>query len=234
MTRLSATALSALLGVVASLTAVPAEAQSSGAAPAGSWVSLFNGQNLAGWGRLNGSATFVVENGQIVGRSVPGSANSFLVTDSTYGDFELELEVLADTGMNSGVQIRSRGHGSTRPQDLPTRVNGPQIEIESSGADGAEAGYVYGEASGGWQTPEERLKPHKAFLDGQWNRYRIVARGPRIQTFINDQPIEDITLDPAYHQTYARGFIGLQVHGVGERTKTYTIRWRNLRIRPLL
>ena len=73
-------------------------------------------------------------------------------------------------------------------------MNGPQVEIEASGANGAEAGYIYGEATGrGWLTPEDKLIPHKHFKDGEWNHYRVVAKGPNIQTWINGQPVADLT-----------------------------------------
>ena len=61
------------------------------------------------------------------------------------------------------------------------RVNGPQVEIEASDiAKGGEAGYIYGEAIGGWMTPKDKLVKHKHFKDGEWNTFRIVANGPRI------------------------------------------------------
>ena len=110
-------------------------------------------------------------------------------------------------------------------------MNGPQVEIESSGNNGAEAGYVYGEATGrGWLTPKERLIAHKHFKDGDWNHYRIVAKGPRIQTFINGEPIEDLT-DEEIFETHPKGFIGLQVHGIGKNSGPFEVAWRNLRIR---
>lgn len=204
------------------------------AAQAQEWTSMFHGKTLEGWTQKNGTATYRVEDDAIVGRTNPGSPNSFLCSVVPYGDFELVFETKVDAGLNSGVQIRSQ----TRDQDgkhtvyNTGRVNGPQVEIESSGDGGAEAGYIYGEAAGGWRTPEQRLKPHKHFRDGQWNEYRIVARGPRIQTFINGEPIEDL-VDEEMYQTHPKGFIGLQVHGVGDNDKTFKVAWRNLRIREL-
>ena len=113
------------------------------------------------------------------------------------------------------------------------RVYGPQVEIESSGAKGAEAGYVYGEATGlGWLTPPDKLKPHKTFKDGEWNHYRVVAKGPLIQTWINGQPIEDITHEEIY-KSFPAGFIGLQVHGVKKGLGPFEVRWRNIRIEEL-
>jgi len=199
----------------------------AGAAEDG-WVSLFDGKTLNGWEQKNGTATYRAENGAIVGRTTPGSPNSFLCTTKSYGDFELEFEVKVDSKLNSGVQIRSQ------TKDGPTgRVNGPQVEIEAGGAKGAEAGYVYGEATGrNWLTPKDRLIPHKKFKDGEWNKYRVVAKGPRIQTWINGEAIEDLTDEPIF-QTHPKGFIGLQVHGIKKGSGPYTAAWKNIRIREL-
>src|SRR5687768_12214108 len=71
------------------------------------WQPLFNGKDLQGWKQLNGKALYEVKNGEIVGTSVLKEPNSFLATEEEYGDFVLELELLVDTSMNSGIQIRS-------------------------------------------------------------------------------------------------------------------------------
>ena len=41
------------------------------------WVSLFDGKTLDGWKQRNGTATYKVENGTVVGRTTEGSPNSF-------------------------------------------------------------------------------------------------------------------------------------------------------------
>ena len=199
------------------------------------WTTMFHGKSLEGWTQKNGTATYRVEDGAIVGRTAKGSPNSFLCSVKEYGDFELEFEVKVDANLNSGVQIRSqtRDEAGVHTVYKTGRVNGPQVEIEASGANGAEAGYVYGEATDrGWLTPETRLQAHKHFRDGKWNKFRVIARGPRIQTYINGQPIEDLT-DESIYQTHPRGFIGLQVHGIGEREGPFEVAWRNIRIREL-
>jgi hypothetical protein len=195
-------------------------------ARAADWVSLFDGKSLDGWVQKNGTATYRVENGAIVGRTAEGSPNSFLCTVKDYADFELEFEVKVDDALNSGVQIRSQTRGGT-PDG---RVNGPQIEIESSPG---ESGYVYGEGTDrGWLTPENRLKTHSHLKNGEWNRYRIAAQGPRIQTWINGQKIEDLTDEPIF-KTHPKGFIGLQVHSIGKGEGPFEVAWRNIRIREL-
>lgn len=197
----------------------------------GGWVSLFDGESLTGWIQKNGTATYRVEDGAIVGKTAKGSPNSFLCTKEEYGDFELEFEVkVIDNPLNSGVQIRSETRPAKGKQAFG-RVNGPQVEIEASGSKGAEAGYLYGEACGGWMTPADRRQPHNTFKDGQWNAYRIVAKGPRIQTWINGESIEDL-VDEKTFETHPKGFIGLQVHGVGNRGP-FEVAWRNIRIRIL-
>mgnify|MGYP001239121390 CR=1 FL=1 len=196
------------------------------------WTSLFDGKSLSGWIQKNGTATYKIDGDSIVGTTVEKSPNSFLCTAKEYKNFVLEFEVNVDDHLNSGVQIRSK---TKEPKGGAKfgRVYGPQVEIEASGTEGAEAGYVYGEATGrGWLTPPDRLKPHKHFKDGQWNKFRVVANGARIQTWINGRMIEDLT-DEAIFETHPQGFIGLQVHGIKAGAGPYQVAWRNIRIKEL-
>lgn len=188
------------------------------------FVSLFNGEDLEGWTQRNGTATYRVADNCIVGKTNEGSPNSFLCTDQVYGDFELSFDVKVDSALNSGVQIRSQTEGG-KPDG---RVNGPQVEISLD----KMAGYIYGEAAGGWMTPDADRKPHDHFIDGQWNSYRVVAFGNRIQTWINGTPISDLTHEQRY-QSHPKGFIGLQVHGIGAGQGPYEVRWRNIQLRDL-
>ena len=132
-----------------------------------------------------------------------------------------------DNRLNSGVQIRSQLKGEKHGG----RVNGPQVEIEASGSKGAESGYIYGEAAGGWLTPKEDRKPHKHFKDGEWNHYKIVAEGPRIQVWVNGEQVTDLSHEKIY-ETHSEGLIGLQVHGVGNKGP-FTVSWRHLKIREI-
>ncbi|MCO6046751.1 DUF1080 domain-containing protein [Aeoliella sp. ICT_H6.2] len=224
MSRLQLTLALSLCFVLATCTTATAE----------EWTSMFNGKTLEGWTLKNGTAKYSVEDDAIVGRTNPGSPNSFLCSVVPYGDFELEFDVKVDNPLNSGVQIRSKTEKGPGKSVYNTgRVNGPQVEIEASGSAGAEAGYIYGEATGrGWLIPDDKLIPHKHFKDGEWNHYRIVAKGPRIQTFVNGEPVADLT-DEEIYKTHPKGFIGLQVHAIGGNEGPYEVRWRNLRIKKL-
>ena len=187
-------------------------------------TKLFNEKNLEGWTQRNGTATYRVEDNMIVGKTNEGSPNSFLCTDKLYGDFILEFEVKVDRALNSGVQIRSHSKGGT-PDG---RVNGPQVEISND----KMAGYIYGEAAGGWMTPDADRTPHDTFQDGKWNSYRVIAKGPSIKTWINGKQISDLVHEDRY-KTHPRGFIGLQVHGIGRGQGPYEVRWRNLHLQEL-
>jgi len=186
------------------------------------WVSLFDGKSLDGWAQKNGTATYRVEEGCVVGKTNEGSPNSFLCTTKDYADFELKFEVKVDDVLNSGVQIRSK----SLPEVKNGVVHGPQVEIAINGT----AGFIYGESTKfGWLS-EDRSDPkaQAAFKKGEWNKYRVLAKGKSIKTWVNDVPVADLTDEKTGHTT---GFIGLQVHGIKKGDGPFEVRWRNLSIR---
>ena len=104
------------------------------------WKELFNGKDLSGWKLLNGKARYEVVNKEIVGTTVAGEPNSFLVTEKRYKDFILELEFKIDAGTNSGIQFRS----DSRADYMNGRVHGYQYELDPSPR--AWSGGIYDEA----------------------------------------------------------------------------------------
>lgn len=199
------------------------------------WTQLFNGQDLTGWVQRGGKAKYRVEEGQIIGSSVPNTPNSFLCTARDFTNFVLELEFKVATNLNSGIQIRSecfdeprRVEIEGRSYQIPAgRVHGYQIEIDPS--DRAWTGGIYDEGRRGWLNDlKENEAARRAFRQGEWNKLRVEARGPSIRTWLNDVPAADLkdSVTPA-------GFIALQVHGVGNRTDPLEVRWRNIRLMEL-
>jgi quinoprotein glucose dehydrogenase len=201
------------------------------------WIDLFDGSTLNGWVHLNGSHTYYVEDSAIVGRTVVGSPNSFLSTTREFGDFELELEVMIDSITNSGIQIRTKVKPVTVGEGHDVRagrVYGPQVEMQRNQGPGTPTtGLIYGEALGtGWLSSEDKIENgHHYLVNNGWNTLRIVAQGSRIQTWVNGQPVEDLTNEEVY-KTNPEGFIGLQMHGI-EDAGPFVMKWRNIRIRPL-
>ncbi len=187
-------------------------------APTG-WKSLFDGKTLEGWQQKNGTAKYEVVDGTIKGTTVEGSPNSFLCS-RPYRDFELELEVLVDSRLNSGIQVRS----NSMPEYREGRVHGYQVEIATNGS----AGFVYDEARRGWLSKDRTCPLAKAaFKDGQWNTYRVVCIGDHIRTWVNGVPVADVT-----DAMTRKGFIGLQVHGFRGDTPAW-VQWRNIRIKQI-
>jgi hypothetical protein len=211
------------------------------AAPAGAddgWVKLFNGKDLDGWVQRGGKAKYLVEDGQIVGRSVPNTANSFLCTKKDYGDFVLELEFKVDPALNSGVQVRSQCFDEPKAVELggkkykiaAGRVHGYQVEIDPDVKRGRLwTGGIYDEGRRGWLNDlKNNEAARKAFKPNEWNKFRIECRGDSIKTWLNGVPAADLkdSVTPS-------GFIALQVHGVGKKTEPLEVRFRNLRIKEL-
>jgi hypothetical protein len=192
--------------------------------PGEGFVALFDGKTLDGWVQRNGTATYRVEDGCVVGKTNEGSPNSFLCTEKNFSDFELTFEVKVADELNSGVQIRSE----SKAEYNKGRVHGPQVEIATNGT----AGYIYGEAlDTGWLS-EDRSNPaaNAAFKKGEWNKYRVSCVGKSIKTWVNDVPVADLT---DVKSGKSSGFIGLQVHGIAKGTGPYEVRWRNIYLKDL-
>ena len=223
--------------LIAMLVAVATSAQEP------QWQNLFNGKNLKGWTKLNGTAEYKIQDNAIVGVSKMGTPNTFLATDKMYDNFILEFEFKIDEGLNSGVQFRSNSLKKYRDG----RVHGYQFEIDPS--ERAWTGGIYDEARRGWLYPltyntmkavvvksddsGECLYPptynplaQKAFKKNEWNKGRIEAIGNSIRTWVNGIPCADLIDDMT-----KSGFIALQVHQIGNpKDEGKTVSWRNIRI----
>jgi hypothetical protein len=165
------------------------------------WRTLFNGSDLSGW-NVVGDANWRIE--ERAARADQSTAASFLVSEDSYGDFDLELEFWVDPTANSGVFVRCQDAAAiadtscyeanifdTRPDQ--TYRTGAIVNV----AEPAE--FIY--------------------TGGQWNRLKITADGPRLQVTLNGRPMVD-TKDTRF----SRGPIALQ-YAAGQ------VMFRNVRIR---
>ncbi len=185
------------------------------------WESLFNGENLQGWHALGGKADYEARDKSIIGSTVHDTPNTFLVSDRVFSDFILELEVKVDPSMNSGIQVRSNSLDAYQNG----RVHGYQVEVDPS--ERAWSGGIYDEGRRGWLFDlSENPKAQSAFLQNEWNHYRIEAIGDTLKTWING--VEAAHLIDSKTDS---GFIGLQVHSIGpDATAGTEVAWRNLRV----
>jgi hypothetical protein len=185
------------------------------------WQDLTPPEDLSGWKVCCGPAKYTVRDGIVTGTTVPGSPNTFLITEKQYGDFELEYEFKVDSRLNAGVQIRS--------EVIDHRMRGCQIEIDmDENRQRFWSAGIYEEGDRGWlcdlSKNPEAIAAHN--ID-DWNHVRVVAHGALIETFLNGVPAAR-----TWCGQRLKGVLGLQVHGVGAgQTEPLKVQWRKLRIR---
>ncbi len=223
----------------------------NGSAQKNRWKDLFDGKTLNGWKIINQDwdnpdckPDFYIENNMIVCNStLSNKGGGYLVTEKSYANFILELDVKIDTTLNSGVQCRSRmwdkdtttiyvaGDGKGTKRETKWRsgyVWGYQVEIDPSYR--AWSGGLYEPGNRGWLvTLKNNETARKAFKPMDWNHFKIVMNGNKIQTWVNGIPVVDTT-----DNTSKSGFIGLQFHGAYSKIqKDKKSMFKNIRIKEL-
>jgi Domain of Unknown Function (DUF1080) len=211
------------------------------------FVPIFDGKSLTGW---DGDLQFWrVENGEIVGETTAEKVvkqNNFLIwRGGTVRDFELKLEFRIN-GTNSGIQYRS----TELPNVGKWVLKGYQADIDFGGL---YAGNIHdergrGPTSGG--AVLSRRGQVTRIVDGpvfkvvgtiadntllrgvlnvnNWNRYHIIARGPVLMQFINDQ-LMAVAIDEDAKNLTPEGVIGFQMH----TGPPFKIQYRNVLYRRL-
>jgi hypothetical protein len=168
---------------------------------AGGWRTLFNGSDLSGWDVV-GDANWRVE--ERAARADRSTAASFLVSDDSFADFDLELEFWVDPETNSGVFLRCQDAGTI------TDTSCYEANIFDTRPDQTyRTGAIVNVAE-----PAEFV-----YTGGQWNRLKITADGSRLQVTLNGRSMVD-TKD----SSFSRGPIALQ-YAAGQ------VMFRNVRIR---
>ena len=186
------------------------------------WAYLLEKKKENDFHQLNGTASYKIKGKKLIGTSKMNTPNSFWATKKFYGDFILEFEVKIDTGLNSGVQIRSH----SKPGYHEGAVHGYQIEIETSPR--KWAGGIYDESRRGWLNPlTDNPKGQEAWVNGKWNHYRIEAIGNELKTWVNGVHCANLLDDMT-----AEGFIAFQVHSIGRKDQEgKKVRWRKIKIK---
>jgi hypothetical protein len=187
--------------------------------------NLFNGKDLAGWKGLD---YWSVEDGAITGRTTkdkPTKGNTFLVWEGEVADFELTFQYKI-VGGNSGVQYRSKlvdekGYviaGYQGDFEAGKTYSGILYEEKGRGVlakrgekvvirEGKEANKPKIEVTGSLGKTDEIQAKIKA---GDWNEYRVVAKGGHLQHFINGVQTVDVTDETAVGAK--KGLLALQLH----------------------
>ncbi len=202
--------------------------------PADGWVTLFDGTDLSAWRgyqRHEVPAGWQVRDAALVLDPSAGDGGD-LVTRASFGDFELELEWRVEPGGNSGIFFR------TDEEANAIWYHAPELQIldDDAHADGADATTSAGACYALYAPTDDVVRPA-----GEWNHVRIVARGPRIEHWMNGTRIVDYVIGsedwnrrvaeskfsayPSFAEA-TEGRIGLQDHGD-------VVAFREIRIRRL-
>lgn len=184
--------------------------------------SIFNGKDLTGWkGR---SDLWSVEDGSITGRTTEENKitkNTFLIWDEgKVGNFELRLKFKM-LGGNSGIQYRSKVMNEDE-----FIVGGYQADIDDNltyaGINYEEKGRGILALRGQRVTLKEgNAKEVESFGDaaeigkvikrGEWNDYKVVAVGNRLQHYINGTLTAEV-IDQDEQKRSMEGVLAFQVH----------------------
>jgi hypothetical protein len=168
---------------------------------AAGWLTLFNGTDLTYWSVV-GDGNWRVEGGAMTADQSTNA--SYLVSDLSFADFELQLEFWVDTDANSGVFIRC-----TDPQAI-SDTSCYEVNIYDTRPDQTyRTGSIVNVAA-----PSQFV-----YTGGQWNRFEISAIGNRLQVRLNGRDMVDVE-----DSRLTAGPFALQ-RGAG------TVRFRNVRIR---
>jgi hypothetical protein len=188
----------------------------AGAGPAateGGWTPLLNGKDLSGW--KGDPALWKVEDGVLVGRCEGLKKSSYLVSEASFADFEMEFDIkLTGTNANSGVQYRS----SIDPKKVDPvgyQADIGQVYWGSIYVTDERFGLLAGAKEEVWK---------KAVKPDDWNHYTIRAEGDRHVLTING-----VTTVEAKDDKHKDGILALQLH-VGAKMEAC---FRNMRIRRL-
>lgn len=168
---------------------------------AAGWLTLFNGTDLSYW-TVVGDGNWRVENGALTADQSTDA--SYLVSDLSFDNFELQLEFWVDTEANSGVFIRCAD-----PESIDS-TSCYEVNIYDTRPDQTyRTGSIVDVAE-----PSQFV-----YTGGQWNRFEITAIGDRLQVVLNGRDMVDVE-----DSRLSAGPFALQ-RGSG------TVRFRNVRIR---
>lgn len=210
------------------------------------WRLLWDGRTSAGW-RGAKTATFpsqVWTMGNGVWSVVPGEPGAAwrgadIVTREKFSDFELSVDFKIAPGANSGIKyFVAAGPGQGGASSLGLEYQLVDDERHPDATQGREGNRKLGAVYDLF--PAEGAKPVNP--PGEWNTARIVARGPRVEHWLNGVKICDYArftdefrtavqaskyrTSPGFGE-WREGHLLLQDHGDA-------VHFRNIKIRTLL
>lgn len=200
--------IAVLLTTIAFLTQLATAAEPS----APELKPIFTGTDLAGWKVPDPNPFWRVENGVLIGENNEQLKGHILHTERAYTNFVLELEVRWTGEIDSGVMFRE-----------------PELQVQFGISRSLKR-----DMTGAFYLAKHPLNPkvgypeagqtkgiEKIFKAGDWNKFRIEAKGDTFTVWLNGEQISQYT-----EARYGGGApLGLQVHP-GLKMK---VEFRNIR-----
>lgn len=203
------------------------------------FVQIFDGSSLNGWD--GDPTYWRVEDGTLVGEITEETTldrNHFIIWQGGQpADFEFKAEFKITEAGNSGVNYRSEpveglahalkgyqadidGQNNYTGQNYEERKRttlayiGQKTKINPQEKEGDLRANVERNAWLGLEVVEElgdREEMKKEVKSNDWNEIHIIARGNRLQHFINGTLMSDVTDEDPANRTM-EGYLGMQVH----------------------
>jgi hypothetical protein len=188
----------------------------------GGWVSLFDGQTLAGWKANENQGTFSVQDGMIV---VKGTRSHLFYVGPVMGgdfkNFEFKADVMTKPNANSGIYFH------TAYQDSGWPDKGYEVQVNNSHSDWRRTAGLYA-------VEDVRESPAK---DDEWFTMHITVQDKHIVVKVNGIVVVDYTEPAGISETgypnmpgrkVSRGTFALQGHDPGS-----VVYYKNIMVAPL-
>ncbi len=194
--------------------------------------SLFNGTDLTGWD--GDPRLWSVKDGVIHGETTAENVamgNTFLIwKDGVLKDFDLRITFRCNATNNSGIQYRSKHITDDKVRNKWV-VRGYQHELRNELKFPNTSSFIYDEGGkrgriclvgevATWETDGKKIVKSglmneaefaKTFKLDDWNDVAIIARGKRIQHYLNGKLILDFT-DNHPEMALSEGVLAVQLH----------------------
>ena len=180
------------------------------------FAPLFNGKDLTNFKADEAKAFWRVEDGVLIGKNDAAKKGNYLWTEKEYRDFVIEFDVrwkgTTPRGVDTGIEMR-------KPKiQLQLGVSG-SLRVDMTGSFYTGGKPAYPEA-GQAKEAKTLMKP-----EGEWNTFRIQAKGDTFTCWINGQKASEYT-DAKFSGAAP---LGLQIHPGVEMKCEY----RNVKIAEL-
>ena len=158
--------------------------------------------------------------------------HNYIWTKAEFEDFEFDFEVMFEDGSNSGLYFRCAEIDDPVPNALEVQMVGSHGRGKPNR--GGTLGAIYS-----CLAPDSNA----ALPAGEWNRCRLVCRGPRVEVHVNGKRVTDMNLDDwteagrnpdGSENIFPRALKDLPRKGrIGFQDHNRPVRFRNVRVKRL-